>query len=172
MSLTASSDVGQTIGDPYTAFLLGYPDYTEVNSTNNSTMDGFGYSWAAFAQDDWKVSEESHAQSGPALRVAPAHSRHALEHGHLHARLDGHGTDGVTKVNGAVVVPNAQASKNASQQFRNGIAPTPILTASQAGIPESLRFTDHTDFGPRLGFAWRPLGQRPHGFAWRLGALH
>ena len=25
-----SSDVGTDIGDPYTAFLLGYPDYTEV----------------------------------------------------------------------------------------------------------------------------------------------
>ncbi len=30
-----SSDVGMAIGDPYTAFLLGYPDYTEVSSTNN-----------------------------------------------------------------------------------------------------------------------------------------
>jgi len=94
-----------------------------------------------------------------------------LEHGHLHADWTGIGTDGVTKVNGAVVVPNAQASKNASQQFRNGIAPTPILTASQAGIPESLRFTDHT-ISARGWASPGASGQRPHGFAWRLGALH
>ncbi len=50
-----SSDVGMTIGDPYTAFLLGYPDYTEVSSTNNPTMNGLGYSYAIFGQDDWKV---------------------------------------------------------------------------------------------------------------------
>ncbi len=46
----------QTIGDPYTAFLLGYPDYTEFSSTNNPTMDGLGYSYALFGQDDWKIT--------------------------------------------------------------------------------------------------------------------
>jgi hypothetical protein len=30
------------IGDPYAAFLLGYPDYTSVSTTNNPTMDGLG----------------------------------------------------------------------------------------------------------------------------------
>jgi hypothetical protein len=32
------------------------PDYTEVSSTNKPTMDGLGYSYAAFAQDDWKIT--------------------------------------------------------------------------------------------------------------------
>ena len=34
-AFNGSSPVGMAIGDPYTAFLLGYPDYTEVSSTNN-----------------------------------------------------------------------------------------------------------------------------------------
>src|ERR1035437_3781923 len=35
-----SSNVVKNIGDPYAAFLLGNPDYTEVSSTNTPTMDG------------------------------------------------------------------------------------------------------------------------------------
>jgi hypothetical protein len=153
-----SSDVGQTIGDPYTAFLLGYPDYTEVSSTDNPTMDGLGYSWAVFAQDDWKLSQNLTLNLGLRYESHPPIHDTSWNTATFMPDWSGLGTDDVTKINGAVVVPNAQASQNASQAFRSGIAPTPILTAAQAGIPESLRFTDHTDFGPRLGFAWRPLG--------------
>ena len=70
----------------------------------------------------------------------------------------GVGSDGSTNVNGAVVVPNAQALSFESTDFASAISPTPILTAAEAGIPSSLRYTEHTDFGPRLGFAWRPFG--------------
>jgi hypothetical protein len=56
------------------------------------------------------------------------------------------------------VVSNAQALAASSQAFASAIAPTPILTAAQAGIPTALRYTDHTDYGPRIGFAWRPYG--------------
>ena len=65
----------------------------------------------------------------------------------------------MTQVSGAVVVSNTSALANASQRLEAAIAPTPILTASQAGIPSALRYTDHTDLGPRIGFAWRPFGK-------------
>src|SRR5207244_10649155 len=39
--------------------------------------------------------------------------------------------------------------------FAESIAPTPILTADKAGIPNSLRYSQKTDFAPRVGFAWR-----------------
>jgi len=152
-----SSYVGQTISDPYTAFLLGYPDYTEFSSTNQPTMDGLGYSYAMFAQDDWKISSNLTLNIGLRYELHPPireiHSNTAV----FQPNYDGPGTDGST-VLGAVVVPNAQALANKSEDFAAAISPTPILTADQAGIPASLRYTDRTDWGPRLGFAWRPFG--------------
>ncbi|HSZ16614.1 MAG TPA: TonB-dependent receptor [Terracidiphilus sp.] len=153
-----SSDVGAAIGDPYTAFLLGYPDYTEVSSTNDPTMDGRGYAYAFYGQDDWKLTPNLTLNLGIRYELHPplreTHSNTAA----FLPTWSGTGTDGATPVSGAVVVSNAQAAANASQDFAAAIAPTPILTAAQAGIPSALRYTDHTDVGPRLGFAWRPYG--------------
>jgi len=154
----SSSSVGTAIGDPYTAFLLGYPDYTEVSSTNNPTMNGIGYSWSFFAQDDWKITPNLTLNIGLRYELHPPLRETHRNTAAFLPTWTGTGTDGETAVNGAVVVSNAQALSEASTDFVNAIAPTPILTASQAGIPASLRFTDHTDIGPRIGFAWRPFG--------------
>jgi hypothetical protein len=151
-----SSDVGAAIGDPYTAFLLGDPDYTEVSSTNNPTMNGLGYAYATFAQDDWKITPTLTLNLGLRYELHPPlneknYNTATFEPGYT-------GTAGGPAVNGAVVVSNAQAESEASAAFLSAIAPTPVLTASQAGIRTALRFTDKTDWGPRLGFAWQPYG--------------
>ncbi len=154
-----SSDVGSAIGDPYTAFLLGYPDYTSVSSTNNPTMDGIGYSYAFYGQDDWKIRSNLTLNLGLRYELHPpmreSHSNTAA----FMPDWTGIGSDGSTSVNGAVVVSDNRGLAMASQDFAAAIAPTPIITAAEAHIPSALRFTDHTDFGPRIGFAWRPYGK-------------
>ena len=151
-----SSQIGTAIGDPYTEFLLGDPDYTEFSSTNNPTMNGLGHSYAFFGQDDWKIKPRLTLNLGLRYELhPPIHETH-----YNTATFDPaySATVGGQPVQGAVVVSNQQAASQASSDFVGAIAPTPILTASQAGIPAGLRFTDKTAWGPRIGFAWQPFG--------------
>jgi hypothetical protein len=151
-----TSDVVKNIGDPYTAFLLGNPDYTEVSSTNKPAMDGLGYSYAFFGQDDWKITPSLTLNLGLRYEVHPPIRETSYNTATF--QPDYTAGSGANAVAGAVVVPNQQALSFKSTGFAGAIAPTPILTAQQAGIPSALRYTDRTDWGPRLGFAWRPYG--------------
>jgi len=152
-----TSSVGKAIADPYTAFLLGYPDYTEFSSTNKPTMDGLGHSYAIFAQDDWKITPNLTLNLGVRYELHPpireTHGNTAVfEPNYSATTVDGQ------PVNGAVVVSNEKAKSYTSSDFASAISPTPVMTAAEDGIPESLRYTDRTDWGPRIGFAWRPFG--------------
>ncbi len=143
--------IGHT-GEPVASFLLGNPDYTNVSSTNNPIMNGLGYSYAFYAQDDWKITPRLTLNLGLRYELHPP----VRDTGYNTATFDGdYAANGVT---GAVVVPNAQALTFKSQDLSNAIYPMQIITAQQAGIPDSLRYTDKTDWGPRLGFAWRIFG--------------
>jgi len=153
-----SSTVGTNIGDPYTAFLLGYPDYTEFSSTNNPTMNGLGYSYAFFGQDDWKVTPRLTLNLGLRYELHPPLKETHYNTATFLPTYNGAGTVSGSTVSGAVVVSNAQAVAAASSALLSAIQPTPVITAADAGIPEGLRSTDHTDWGPRLGFAWQPYG--------------
>ena len=78
--------------------------------------------------------------------------------GNVAAFLPGYyqGLDG-SVVHGGVAVPNGSLNL-VNPGFSGSIYPTPIFDASQAGIPDSLRYSQKTDFAPRIGFAWRVTG--------------
>jgi hypothetical protein len=147
-----TSTVGTAIGDPYTQFLLGYPDNVTLAQVTNPAMNGLGYSYALFAQDDWKITPHLTINVGLRYELHPP-----LKDTHYNtaAFLPDYDVDGI---HGGVAVPNAQGLTYTNPGFAASIAPTPILTAKQAGLPEKLRYTDMTDFGPRIGLAWRPGG--------------
>jgi hypothetical protein len=151
-----SSAVGTTIGDPYTEFLLGYPDSTTVSTVNKLDMNGVGYSQAYYAQDDWKVSSRLTINAGLRYELHPPLTDTGNNTGYFLPNYSTSTSEGT--VNGAIVVPNTTALGYVPSGLANSIAPTPFLTASQAGIPQSLRYTYKYDFGPRIGFAWRPFG--------------
>ncbi len=144
------------VGDPYTAFLLGYPDYTIDATVNKPEMDGLGYSYAWFAQDDWKVTSNLTLNLGLRYELHPPLKE--VNYNTAFFLPDYTANIGGQNVTGAVVVPNAQALTYVDKNLAAAIAPTPFLTAKQAGIPETLRYTYKNDWGPRLGFAWRVFG--------------
>ena len=152
-----SPQVGTNIGDPYTAFLQGYPDYTEDSTVNKPEMNGLGYSYAVFAQDDWKITPNLTLNLGLRYELHPPLKETSYNTAFFLPDYSGVGTDG-SHVTGAVVVPNSTAIGFESQDFISAISPTPTFTAKQASLPQTLRYTDRNDWGPRIGFAWRPYG--------------
>src|ERR1700729_4331590 len=149
-TFNGSTAVGTTIGDPYTQFLLGYPDASVLSQVTNPAMNGLGYSYAGFAQDDWKVTPYLTLNIGFRYELHPP-----LKDTHYNtaAFVPDYDQNGI---HGAVAVPNAQGLTYTNPGFQASIGNTPILTAAQAGLPATLRYTYKSDYGPRIGFAWRP----------------
>ena len=146
-----TSAVGATIGDPFVSFLLGYPDWEAITLINNDKMNGQGYSWGFFAQDDWKVTPRLTVNLGIRYELHPPMKETGDNVGAF--MPDYKDPNGL----GALVVPNQRAIAMADPGLLGSVPNTPLLTAAQAGIPSALRYTYKKDFGPRIGFAWRPF---------------
>jgi hypothetical protein len=150
-AFNGSSPVGANVGDPYTSFLLGYPDYSILSTVTDPNMDGLGYSYAWYGQDDWKVTPRLTLNFGLRYELHPP----LKEINYDTAAFDPTYSSG--GVNGAIVVPNAKSLALTDPDFAASVAPAPILTAAQDHITPALRYTAYGDFGPRIGFAWRPM---------------
>lgn len=148
--------LGSSAATPFASFLLGYPDSTTISTVLQPDTNAYASHYGFFAQDDWKVSRSL------TLNIGLRYEYHPMfrdKYNNLANFLpDSSTTVNGTTVHGAVVIPNQQVFNIVNPGFSQSIAPTPILTAAQAGIPQSLRYSQKTDFAPRLGFAWRPFG--------------
>jgi hypothetical protein len=150
-----SAILGNSSAAPFASFLLGYPDSTQISTVIQPNTEAYASHIGFFGQDDWKVSQNL------TLNFGLRYEYHPMFRDHLNnlANFLPNYTSTVNgqTVNGAVVIPNQQVFNIVNPGFTQSIAPTPILTAAQAGIPESLRYSQKTDFAPRVGFAWRPF---------------
>ncbi len=152
----AAGGTNPYIGNDFAAFLLGIPDSTYLDSVIAPDSHGYANGYSLFAQDDWRITQKLTLNFGLRWEYRPMFRDHLLNSTQF---LPDYNTvqDG-TFVHGAVVIPNQKAFGILNPAFAEAIAPTPIYTAAEVGIPESLRFSQKTDFQPRLGLAWRPFG--------------
>ena len=143
------------IGNSYGAFLLGIPDKTQLNTVIQPDSDGYARAYAVYVQDDWKVTPRLTLNYGLRWEYHPMFDDRLLNGTNF--LLDYSSVVNGSRINGAVIISNEKARGILNSDFDDATAPTPILTAQSAGIPESLRFSQKTDFSPRFGFAWRPF---------------
>jgi len=112
------------------SLLLGQPLNFSANATQ--VLDRRSTYWAAFIQDDWTISRKLTLNLG------------------LRWELDTPIRDTQNRMNGFAI------------DQRNPVSGTPgvVRFAGQNGWPTLPYRTDLNNFGPRLGFAWRPFGEK------------
>jgi hypothetical protein len=150
-----NSVTSSLIGNAYAAFLLGIPDSTGLATVKNPDTFSYGNSYAFYAQDDWKVTSRLTVNYGLRWEYHPSFNDHYTNLAdflpNYNATING------VAVHGGVVVPDA-GMKWINPDFVASIAPTPILSATQARLPQSMHYDSKRSFAPRIGFAWRLFG--------------
>ena len=130
---------GMYTGNAYADFLLGLPA-TATRQEPYAPQYNRARDWAAFAQDDFKVTPRLTLMYGLRYEYnGPAYARDG----------DMYSFD---PASGKIVVPNQQSMRYVSALFPASI---PLELASQMGVGQSLRHADGNNFAPRFGFSYQ-----------------
>jgi hypothetical protein len=149
---TFNNSTTKVIGNPYGAFLQGVPDATTIATVTSPDTQGYGNAYALYVQDDWKVTRRLTINYGLRWEYHPMMQDHLYNVANFLPDYESV-VDGQV-VRGAVAVPD-KGMRLVNKDFAASILPVPTISASQAGIPQSMRYSQKTDFAPRIGFAWR-----------------
>jgi hypothetical protein len=136
-------------GDSFADFLLGYPA-SVGRSYPAANFGGQGWYKQFFAQDDIRLNDKLTVNIGLRYEYSPW----------LTGYIGQLGTFDPTKTKPIIVASHnnlvntsAQYSAPAAMQFFGQY----VQTTSDAGLPYNVTYTDKMQFGPRIGFAWKPF---------------
>jgi hypothetical protein len=139
-------------GDAFADFLLGYPRQV-TRAFPGDTFGGQANYWHGYLQDDFKVSSRLTLNAGLRYEYSPWLSGYR-------------GQVGTFQPGSArpIIVASESGVPDVDSQFAGPSAyalfQSAIQTSSQAGLPLAITKTDAAQFGPRVGFAWQPFGDR------------
>ena len=138
---------GAISGESFSDFLLGLPSFTAFAQNGPDTKPYTSqYGW--YAQDEWKFSRNLTVTLGMRYEIHPPFNDQTNQLANFDRFTPG----------GRVVVQNQAGLNEVAPTFKQSIGNTPIVLASAAGLPDTLRHTYYGDWDPRLGVAWRPFG--------------
>ena len=154
---------GSFTGNDFADFLLGLPSstsYAIVQSDNNGATWHYNF----FAQDSFKVSPNLTLEYGLRYEYHPSYVDSSGNIGNFDPSVPLSGRAVYPTGKQSLLAPGFLADFNACPNLTgqapviNGAPCTPVLSAQQAGLPESLRVVPKDRFMPRFGFALRPFG--------------
>ena len=149
---------------PFGDFLLGFPANTDFDNVKMDN-DGITNHYNAYVQDSFRLSEKLTFEYGLRWEFHPGYHDASGNIGNF---------DPNYARSGALIYPDGYSSlldpglastnpcplgQKTGGVTLNGAPCEPVLSASQAGLPQSLR-TAPNRFMPRFGFAYRPFGNK------------
>jgi len=147
---------GSFSGNSFADLLLGLPT-TNLVFVIGPPIDQNSQHFAAYAQDEWRVMKNLTLSFGLRWELQPPFSE---KNGNI---------ANFNPANGGMVYPDIAAKLlppaeqvlyqiNACPGVVDTLPCSPVQTASQAHLPQGLRYTYWKDFDPRISLAWRPFG--------------
>ncbi len=136
---------GANDAQAFANFLLG--DVAQAYQAQNGP-DGkpYGYHYGGFAQDEWRIRPNFTLNYGLRYEVNTPFNDSTDQLGNFDTKVPG----------GELVVQNGEMPL-INPLWKAAVGNTPFVTASQVGLPNTLRYTDWTNIQPRLGIAWKPF---------------
>lgn len=134
----------------FTNFLIGEPASSiSYNGAPRPDMDVHNWENGYYVQDDFRVNARLMLNLGMRYDTLPGYT----DKNDILANFDPNYSNPVTGQVGRYVVPSEKTLK----YLDAGFAPIGVVTAAQSGlgVGRSLVNTDHSDFGPRVGAAFR-----------------
>jgi hypothetical protein len=128
----------------FATFLLGRID-DAVQAQNGPDGKPFGYHYGGFAQDEWRVRPNLTLTVGLRYEINTPFNDETHQLGNFDRNFPG----------GRLVIQNEETPL-INPLWKQAVGSTPFITASQVGLPDTLRNTYHKNIQPRLGMAWSP----------------